>query len=164
MLLCALGRGRLMQLPSWESELLGHQANKSSPRCSQQGLLPEPVTPADGMEGEYFINVMGISASLFGIAMPSAWGGGKGRCEGAVKRTWRSEDSDAEKCAAVRQLQRHEDNNGWTHPRWSELFFPELSLGSKETSNLQDPGRQSRFGWVVVRDREKEVEKEEDSL
>lgn len=83
--------------------------------------------------------------------LPSAWGEGKGSCEGAVKRTWRIKNNGTEMCAAERQLQRYEDNNGWTHPRWSKLFFAELSLGSKESSNLQDPGRQSRFGWVVVR-------------
>lgn len=69
----------------------------------------------------------------------------------AIKRTWRSKNNSTEKCAADRQLQRHEDKNGWTHPRWSELFFAELSLGSKDISNLQDPGRQSRLGWAVVR-------------
>ena len=30
------------------------------------------------------------------------------------------------------------------------MFLPELNLGSKDTSNLPDPGRQSRFGWAVV--------------
>lgn len=98
---------------------------------------------------------MGISASLFGFVLPSAWGGGKGSCEGAVKKT---KKNGAEKSTEDRQLQRQEDNNGWTHPRWRELFFPERSLGSKENSSLQGPERQSRFGWVVMRGSEKEME------
>lgn len=94
---------------------------------------------------------MGDSTSLFDFVLPNAWGGGKGSCEGAVKRTWRSKNKGMEKCTADRQLQRHEDNNGWTHPRWSQLFFLKLSLGSKETSDLQDPEMHSMLGWAMVR-------------
>lgn len=91
------------------------------------------------------------STSLFDFVLPNAWGGGKGSCEGAVKRTWRSKNKAMEKCTADRQLQRHEDNNGWTHPRWSQLFFLKLSLRSKETSDLQDPEMHSMLGWAMVR-------------
>lgn len=110
------------QTDAWESKLVRHRADGNSSHCSQQVLHPEPASPADGMGGEYFINSMGTSASLFGFVLPSAWGGGKGSCEGAVKRT---KNNGAEKSTADRQLQRRGDNNGWTHPRWREMFFPE---------------------------------------
>lgn len=49
-------------------------------------LLPEPGSPAHGMQGGCLINSTGDSTSLFGFALPKARGGGKGSCEGAVKR------------------------------------------------------------------------------
>lgn len=112
-------------------EPVGHWVEESIPHHSQQVLVPEPGSPAHGMEGEYLINCMGDSTSLFGFALPNACGGGKGSCEEPVKRTRRSKNSGAGKCTADRRLQRHGDNNGWTHPRWRELLFIEPSSGSK---------------------------------
>lgn len=89
--------------------------------ASKSSIQSQHLQPM-GRGGEYFINSMGTSASLFGFVLPSAWGGGKGSCEGAVKRT---KNNGAEKSTADRQLQRRGDNNGWTHPRWREMFFPE---------------------------------------
>lgn len=57
------------------------------------------------MEGAYLIT-NGDSTSLFGFALPNACGGGKGSCEGAVKRTWRGKNRGAEMSTAFRQLQR----------------------------------------------------------
>lgn len=98
-------------------ESMGCWASESSLHHSQQVFLPEPASPTHGIEGEYLINIMGDSTSLFDFMLPNAWGGGKGNCEGAVKRTWRSKNNGMEKCTADRQLQRYEDNNGWKHPR-----------------------------------------------
>lgn len=66
-------------------ELVGCWANESNPHQSQQVLLREPVSPAHGMEGQYLINIMGNSASLFGFALPNARGGGKAAVKGLLK-------------------------------------------------------------------------------